>query len=317
MRSSASSRDRSSWTAGCTSDALSDRRLPTQGRSNRSARRPRARRQPSARRCRSRGTPPTVFGTVSRRMVQGSRSSTFQSTAALSRVFNTVRTLLTVLGVFVRRVRLSCCTFSVVIASSRLAPSGGVRCSRKLISLAAMLLGFCRFVRACPGHAVSCRAFTPAPVVRYSDGGHAHRSRMVGTPDSPRRRLALMDYMLGFWLQGARAEPMLERHHRKPAIMWEVPTRHCSGRLRCSSCCSSCRRRDWCTVQVAAVATSLSGSHGSGSAPTVLTAVPAKIHSGTPNGTDEAAHALNEFSGRFNVDEDQSACYFRSACGDR
>ena len=60
-------------------------------------------------------------------MVQGSRSITFHSTAALSKPLNTVRTLLTVFGAFAFRAVFRRCTSSLVIASSRLDPSSRVQ----------------------------------------------------------------------------------------------------------------------------------------------------------------------------------------------
>jgi len=75
-----------------------------------------------------------------------------------------------------------------------------------------------------PGYAAGCGSFAPAHVARHSDV--ADRLCMPTGPGwwAPPRRLddgwALLDEMLGFWLEGAEVRPMLERPNGKPTITW-------------------------------------------------------------------------------------------------
>jgi hypothetical protein len=75
-------------------------------------------------------------------MEHGIRSITSHSTAFLSITFSTVRVLLTVFAAFVLKRHFSCCTSSLLIASSFFWPNNGARCTRMIISFAAIPLGF-------------------------------------------------------------------------------------------------------------------------------------------------------------------------------
>ena len=81
-------------------------------------------------------------------MVHGISVITPHSTAILSSVFKVVSTLLTVFGAFVRNALLRPWTSSVVMASSRFPPNRGIRCTRRIVSFAAIPLGLCWFARA-------------------------------------------------------------------------------------------------------------------------------------------------------------------------
>jgi hypothetical protein len=84
--------------------------------------------------------PADGFGIGSRRIVQDIRSSTFHSTAFRSTTLSTVNTLLTVFGARLVSACFKRCTCSVVIASSRFAPKCGCKCTRPMVSFAAMAL---------------------------------------------------------------------------------------------------------------------------------------------------------------------------------
>src|SRR5690606_6258059 len=76
------------------------------------------------------------------------RSITFHSAAVRSITLSTVSTLLTVFGDLATIADFSCCTSSVVIASRRLSPNSGNRCTRIATSFDDTPLGFKRFAFA-------------------------------------------------------------------------------------------------------------------------------------------------------------------------
>jgi hypothetical protein len=78
----------------------------------------------------------------SNRITHGTRSMRSHSTAFFNNVFNTVKTLLTVFGARSRSRPLSRWTSSLKIASNRFIPSSGTRWTLRIVSFAAMPLGF-------------------------------------------------------------------------------------------------------------------------------------------------------------------------------
>jgi len=85
--------------------------------------------------------PTRLVPSSSSAFVHGIRSSTVHSTAFLDTTLSMVRKLLTVLGARLVSACFKRCTCSVVIASSRFAPKCGCKCTRPIVSFAAIPLG--------------------------------------------------------------------------------------------------------------------------------------------------------------------------------
>jgi hypothetical protein len=82
-------------------------------------------------------------------IVHGMVSMTSHSTAFFSSTLSTVNTLFTVFVALPRSVPFRRWTSSFLIASSFREPSAGMRCMRRIVSLEATPLGFCRLASAC------------------------------------------------------------------------------------------------------------------------------------------------------------------------